>query len=226
VQRAGDAVHINVQLIDGRDDSHLWAESYDRELKKVFEVEREVAETVATKLKARLSPQDTKELSRVPTSDPQAYDRYLKGEYVRNEFKAARVKSVKPAIEFFKEAIALDPHFALAYAKLAYSEFLYDQMEERSLQMVAEGRTHLAKALELEPDLIEAHLLQAVVYWILDHDLNRALDEVEPLLARAPNDARVVATIGVVKGGDGRLAGPARRDETGDRTRPSQSRIP
>jgi len=200
VQRAGDAVHINVQLIDGRDDSHLWAESYDRELKKVFEVEREVAETVATKLKARLSPQDTKELSRVPTSDPQAYDRYLKGEYVRNEFKAARVKSVKPAIEFFKEAIALDPHFALAYAKLAYSEFLYDQMEERSLQMVAEGRTHLAKALELEPDLIEAHLLQAVVYWILDHDLNRALDEVEPLLARAPNDARVVATIGVVKG--------------------------
>ena len=58
VQRAGDAVHINVQLIDGRDDSHLWAESYDRELKKVFEVEREVAETVATKLKARLSPQE------------------------------------------------------------------------------------------------------------------------------------------------------------------------
>ena len=70
MQRAGEAVHINVQLINGRDDTHVWAESYDRELKKVFEVEREVAETVAGKLKAQLSPQDTKELSRVPIRIP------------------------------------------------------------------------------------------------------------------------------------------------------------
>jgi TolB-like protein len=200
VQRAGEAVHINVQLINGRDDTHVWAESYDRELKKVFEVEREVAETVAGKLKAQLSPQDTKELSRVPTTNPQACDRYLKGEYARNEFKAARANSLKPAIELFKEAITLDPRFALAYTKLADSELRYDEMEERSSQMVADGRTHLAKAFELEPDLIEAHLLQAIVYWLVDHDLNRALAEAEPLLARAPNDARVVATIGGIQG--------------------------
>ena len=170
VQRVGDAVHINVQLINGRDDTHLWAESYDRELKKVFEVEREVAETVASKLKAQLSPQDTKELSRVPTTNPEAYDRYLKGEYARSEFKAARANSLKPAIEFFKEAIVLDPDFALAYTRLADSELRYDNMEERSSQMVADGRAHLAKALELEPDLIEAHLFQAIVYWFFDHD--------------------------------------------------------
>jgi len=155
---------------------------------------------VAGKLKAQLSPQDTKELSRVPTKNPEAYDRYLKGEYARNEFKTARANSLKPAIEFFKEAVALDPRFALAYTRLADSELRYDEMEEHSPQMAADGRTHLAKALELEPDLIEANLLQAIVHWLLDHDLNRALAEAEPLLARAPNDARVVATIGAVKG--------------------------
>src|SRR5437773_6411166 len=156
VQRLGDAVHINVQLLNARDDTHLWAETYDRELKKVFEVEREVAEAVASKLKAQLSPQDTKELSRVPTSNPQAYDRYLKGEYARNEFKAARANSLMPAIDFFKEAVALDSRFALAYAHLADSEARSYLMVERSPQLLADSQAHLAKALELEPDLIDA----------------------------------------------------------------------
>ena len=85
----------------------MWAESYDRELKKVFEVEREVAETVAGKLKAQLSPEDTKELSRVPTTNPEAYDRYLKGMYAKTEVQKGRASSFKPAIELLKEAIAL-----------------------------------------------------------------------------------------------------------------------
>jgi TolB-like protein len=199
VQRAGDAVHINLQLINGRDDTHLWAESYDRELKKVFEVEREVAETVAGKLKAQLSPQDTKELSRVPTRNPEAYDRYLKGMYAKNECLAGRLDSFQPAIDFFKEAVALDPHFALAYARLADTE-LYAYDFERAPPLKADSQTHLAKALELEPDLFEAHMMQAGVYWYVNHDSARALAEIEPLLARAPNDARVFVMLGYIKG--------------------------
>jgi TolB-like protein len=98
VQKLGDAVHITVQLIDGRNDAHLWADSYDRELKNVFGMEREVAETVASKLKAELSPQDATELSRVPTTNAQAYDRYLKGEYAKNEFKAAPARVIPAPI--------------------------------------------------------------------------------------------------------------------------------
>jgi TolB-like protein len=199
VQRASDVVHINLQLINGRDDTHLWAESYDRELKKVFEVEREVAETVAGKLKAQLSPQDTKELSRVPTTNPEAYDRYLKGLYAKNECLAGRLDSLQPAIDFFKEAVALDPHFALAYARLADTE-LYAYDFERAPPLKADSQTHLAKALELEPDLFEAHMLQAGVYWYVNHDSARALAEIEPLLARAPNDARVFIMLGYIKG--------------------------
>jgi len=207
VQRAGEAVHINVQLVNGRDDTHLWAESYDRELKKVFEVEREVAETVASKLKAQLSPQDTKELSRVPTTNPEAYDRYLKGAYASLEFKKGRGTSFKPAIEFFKEAIALDPGFALAYAKLADAEIWESLVEGSAKQLAADGRAHLAKALELQPDLIEAQLYQANGYLYFDHDPARALAAVEPLFSRAPNDPFLWRTVANAKAALGDFQG-------------------
>ncbi len=200
VQKLGDAVHITVQLIDGRNDAHLWADSYDRELKNVFGVEREVAEMVASKLKAELSPQDATELSRVPTTNAQAYDRYLKGDYVRNEFLAARVNSLKPAIDFYKEAITLDPQFALAYARLAEAEARSSVMEEHSPQLMADSQKHLAKALELDRNLIDGHLVQALIYLRVNHDPVRALAEVEPLRVRAPNDPRLAVMVARCKG--------------------------
>ena len=200
VQKLGDAVHITVQLIDGRNDAHMWADSYDRELKNVFGVQREVAETVAGKLKAELSPQDATELSRVPTTNAQAYDRYLKGDYVRNEFLAARVNSLKPAIDLYKETVALDPQFALAYARLADAEIRVSFMEEHSPQLMADSQKHLAKALELDRNLIEGHLLQAMIYLRVNHDPGRALAEMEPLRVRAPNDPRLAWMVARCKG--------------------------
>jgi len=200
VQKLGDAVHITVQLIDGRNDAHMWADSYDRELKNVFGVQREVAETVAGKLKAELSPQDATELSRVPTTNAQAYDRYLKGGYAVDEFKAARANSLKPAIDFYKEAIALDPQFALAYARLAEAEARSSVMEEHSPQLMADSQKHLAKALELDRNLIEGHLLQAMIYLRVNHDPGRALAEMEPLRVRAPNDPRLAVMVARCKG--------------------------
>jgi TolB-like protein/Flp pilus assembly protein TadD len=200
VQKLGDAVHITVQLIDGRNDAHMWAESYDRELKNMFEVEREVAEAVAGKLNARLSPQDTKELSRVPTTNTKAYEAYLKATYVENEFRAGRLNSAEPAFDLYKEAVALDPHFALAYARLAEAELEKFQYESHSPQLIANAQTLLAKALELEPDLIEAHLLRAQIYLHVDHDEKRTLAELESLVARAPNDARIAKIMADAKG--------------------------
>ena len=200
VQRLGDAVHITVQLIDGRNDAHLWADSYDRELKNVFGMEREVAETVASKLKAELSPQDATELARVPTTNAQAYDRYLKAEYAQNEFKAARVNSLKPAIDLYEQAIALDPQFALAYARLAEAELRSSLIEEHSPQLMADSQKHVAKALELDRNLIDGHLVQALIYLRVNHDSVRALAEVEPLRVRAPNEPRILRVMSDAKG--------------------------
>src|SRR6266536_968643 len=200
VQKLGDAVHITVQLIDGRNDAHLWADSYDRELKNVFGVQREVAETVAGKLKAELSPQDATELSRVPTTNAKAYDRYLKGGYAVDEFKTARVNSLKPAIDLYKEAVALDPQFALAYARLADAEARSFYMDEQSPQLMADSQKHLAKGLELDRNLIEGRILQARIYLRINHDPVRALAEVEPLRLRAPNDPRLAVMVARCKG--------------------------
>jgi TolB-like protein/Flp pilus assembly protein TadD/class 3 adenylate cyclase len=200
IQRFGDAVHVNVQLINTRDETHLWADSYDRQLKDVFGVEREIAETVAGKLNARLSPQDTKELSRVPTTNTKAYEAYLKATYVENEFRAGRLNSAESAFDLYKEAVALDPHFALAYARLAGAELEKFQYESHSPQLIANAQTLLAKALELEPDLIEAHLLRALIYLHVDHDVKGALAELESLVARAPNDARIAKIMADAKG--------------------------
>jgi TolB-like protein/class 3 adenylate cyclase/Flp pilus assembly protein TadD len=200
IQRLGDAVHVNVQLINTRDETHLWADSYDRQLKDVFGVEREIAETVAGKLNARLSPQDTKELSRVPTTNTKAYEAYLKATYVENEFRAGRLNSAESAFDLYKEAVALDPHFALAYARLAGAELEKFQYESHSPQLIANAQTLLAKALELEPDLIEAHLLRALIYLHVDHDVKGALAELESLVARAPNDARIARIMADAKG--------------------------
>src|SRR6202790_519067 len=122
VQRAADKVRVNVQLIDARADSHLWAKSYDRDIKDVFAVESEVSQEIADALQAKLSPNEANTLATAPTKDPEAYDSFLKGEYEEREAES----SLKPepfdrAAVFYKQALTHDPNFALAAARLAVS---------------------------------------------------------------------------------------------------------
>jgi TolB-like protein/Flp pilus assembly protein TadD len=200
VQKSGDAVHINVQLVDGRTDAHLWAESYDRELKNIFGVEREVAETVARQLKARLLPQEANELARVPTKNLQAYDLYLRGRYVIEQAWNLQVDSEKPAIDFFKEAIALDPDFALAYAALARAQWGLYVTGDYSPERLAEVQANVEKSLALQPDLVEGHLVRAKICSYVKHDNASALAECEPLLQRFPNNAELVVAVAQGKG--------------------------
>src|SRR5438445_4503218 len=167
VQKSGEAVHINVQLVSGHDDAHVWAESYDRDLKNIFGVEREVAETVARQLKVKLLPREATELTQVPTTNPQAYDLYLRGKYINQQFWNAQVDSNKPAVDFYRQAITLDPGFALAYASLANAELtMYRGGEDRSSELIADAQVNTEKSLALQPDLIEGHLARA---WIDNH---------------------------------------------------------
>src|SRR5947208_1236751 len=123
VQKAGDRVRVNVQLIDARIDTHLWAKSYDRDLKDVFAVESEVAQEIADALQAKLSPSQSDALAAAPTRDTEAYDLFLKGEYEEHQAESTlNADLVDRAEMFYRQALARDPNFALAYARLAQSE--------------------------------------------------------------------------------------------------------
>jgi len=123
VQKAGDQVLINVQLIDAKTDNHIWAQSYQRTLENVFGVEGEVAQAVADALKTQLTPAEQQHVAAVPTQNAAAYGAFLKAESLafkaQDTFKEADYLAADAA---YRKAIALDPDFALAYARLAYNE--------------------------------------------------------------------------------------------------------
>src|SRR5206468_665651 len=115
VQRSGDKVRINVQLIDALADSHLWAKSYDGDAKDIFGVESEVSQQVADALRAKLSPQEAKTLAKAPTQDPEAYDLFLRAEYEAHIAETTLQRDAfDRATAWYREAIARDPNFALA----------------------------------------------------------------------------------------------------------------
>src|SRR5213079_1877308 len=118
VQKAGDRVHINVQLIQADNDAHLWAQSYDRQLIDIFGVEAEVAKSIADSLQATLSPQEKARVETKPTTNADAYVLYLRGRDYQTR-PDNLLQDFKSAINLYKQAIALDPNFALAHARLS-----------------------------------------------------------------------------------------------------------
>ena len=168
VQKAGDAAHINLQLIDTQTDGHLWAQSYDRELKDIFAVERDVAEKVVGALKATLMPEEAVRVARVPTQDPEAYDLYLRAlEFSRranDQYALTRVL-MPQAIELLQQAIAKDPKFALADALLGQTHmYVYFFAPDRTDARLTSAKAAADRALGLQPDLGEAHFALAL-YW-------------------------------------------------------------
>jgi tetratricopeptide (TPR) repeat protein len=122
VQRAGDKVRVNVQLIDARTDTHLWAKSYDRDLKDVLAVESEVSQEIADALQANLSPSESDALASAGTRDPEAYDLFLRAEYEFHQAESTTDENAYDrADEFYRQALARDPNFAQAAAELARS---------------------------------------------------------------------------------------------------------
>src|SRR5712691_5797678 len=162
VQKAGAAVHINVQLLDARSDSHLWAQSYDRDLKDIFGVQRDVAEKVADALKAQLLPAESVRLASVPTQNPEAYDLYLRANthFQRAYDQSALTSTEMPlAIASYQQALAKDPGFALAAAMLAQAHMrTYWQLPDLTEARLAAAKAAAEQALALQPDLGEAHV--------------------------------------------------------------------
>src|SRR5438309_789496 len=167
VQKAADKVRVIVQFIDARTDSHLWAKTYDRDMKDVFAIQTEVAQEIADSLQAKLSPAEANTLATAPTKDTAAYDLFLKGEYEERLAESSlKAESYEQAATWYQQAIARDPNFALAMARLVQNRIAYhwfvEQMSEAELTQV---RSMAEQAVALAPNLAEVHVALGQFYY-------------------------------------------------------------
>jgi eukaryotic-like serine/threonine-protein kinase len=187
VQKAGDKVRVNVQLIDARADTHLWAKSYDRDLKDVFAVESEVSQEIADALQANLSPSESHALASAGTRDAETYDLFLKGEY---EFHEVNADNNDRAEAFYQQALARDPNFAEAAAALARSRlwrhWFVSPLAPAELEEV---KSIIDRALALAPNLPEAHLALGLFFYRGHRQYEMALTEFNRTLELQPNNA-------------------------------------
>jgi TolB-like protein/Tfp pilus assembly protein PilF len=196
VQKSGNAVHINVQLIKAATDEHVWAESYDRELQNIFGVEGEVAGAIADQLNAKLSGKEKRELGTRPTKNPDAYDAYLRGlafEGGVQDFQASLLKS----IDAFENAVRLDPEFAIAWAHLCRQNGLafinnVGQAPERR----EAARKALDMAIKFGPELVETQLAKAYYKYYCERDYEGAKAQLESVRRQYPNNAVVSEFLG------------------------------
>ena len=202
VQKVGDAVRVNVQLIKAETDAHLWADTYDRKLTDIFAVETEVAQKIANSLEAHLTGGEQREIATVPTRNPQAYDAYLRG---RMLIVRQSDEDVRKARDFLQQAVELDPEYAQAWAQLSIAESeLYFYGEETAARL-DRARRAAETAVRLQPELGEAHSALGLFYYFCLQDFERALLELDEARKRSPNDGNVIFYTGLVKRRQGKL---------------------
>lgn len=175
VRKAGDRLRITVQLIGTADGCYLWSEIYDRELKDVFLIQEEISRAIVTKLKVQIAGVQNNRLIRRYTDNFDAYNLYLKGRYHWNQRSE---RSLKKGIEYFEQAIALDPQYAPAYSGLADSYSLlgnYGVLPAKNVKAKALSAAH--KAVEIDPTLAEAHTALGHVKATYCWDWNGAREE-------------------------------------------------
>ena len=200
VQKAGNQVLINVQLIDAKTDAHLWAQSYTRTLDNVFGVEGEVAGQIAMALKAKLSPAETQRLATGLSNDPVANDLFLHAEYLFNQGKMNFDGALmKQAVPLYRQAIAKAPDFALARARLAFAESLLvfgAGAGEDVQQLKTDARAQAEQALALAPDLVDAQLAMGYCDYYIRGDYAAALTIFDAVLKTHPSNVEALTVTG------------------------------
>lgn len=198
VQKAGQAVHINVQLIKTATDAHLWAESYDRELQNIFGVEGEVAGKIAEALNARLTGREEQALAQKPTTNTAAYDAYLHARAV--EVARFDLPGEQQVANEYLTAAQLDPNFALAWARMAsVRSFLYFNAVDRATNSAAAVKEAADRAFALAPELGEAWMAQGDYRYHVLRDLTGGLHAYEEAIKRVPNSAEAYGDMAFVE---------------------------
>jgi TolB-like protein/Tfp pilus assembly protein PilF len=202
VQRAGNKVRVNAQLIDARNDRHEWAENYDRPIDDVFAIQSEIAKTIAEQLQAKLSPNEKKAIEQPPTTDLAAFDLYSRAKLLlltRNA-SATREPDMRKAIELLDEAVKRDPTFFDAYCQLAYAHGqLYSTLgTDHTPARLALAEAAVQAAARLRPDSAETHLARANYLYFGPRDYAGALAELEIARRALPNDPRIFELTGYI----------------------------
>jgi serine/threonine protein kinase/Flp pilus assembly protein TadD len=191
VQKDGERVHVNVELMDARSDRHIWTKSYDSDLRDVFAVQSEISQEIGNALRAKLSASEAVVLAVAATRDPEAYDFFLRGEYEQR--RGESVPAAEPfarAAGFYRQALSLDPSFALAAARLARSRLWWHWLvSPLTPAELVEVKTLVDGALASAPDLAESHLSLALFHYMGHREYEQALAAFQRAIELQPNNA-------------------------------------
>src|SRR5580704_5483936 len=190
VQKAGDRVHINVQLIQAETDAHLWAQSYDRQLTDIFSGEAEVAKSIADSLRTTLSPQEKARVEAKPTDNPDAYVIYLRAKDYQTR-PDNLLQDFQSAAGLYQQAIALDPKFALAHARLSIATSTIYHFYQPTEPWKEKAHAEALESLQLQPNLGEGHLALGLYHYYMEGDYDAALHELGLAANALPNDGDV-----------------------------------
>src|SRR5213596_3750960 len=199
VQKSGDAVRVNVQLIKAATDSHLWADSFDRKLTDIFAVESEIAKAIADQLRAKLTGREEQEIAAKPTDNPEAYDAYLRG--LAYTLKAGNTTAnTLGAQKYLREAVRLDPKFALSWALLSYVDALgyITTALQPTVALREEVRQEAETALTLQPNLGEAVVAKGYYHYGCLKDYDTAVRYFEQARRFLPNSSRIPESLAYV----------------------------
>src|SRR5438034_1362802 len=199
VQKSADAVRVNVQLIKAANDSHLWADTFDRKLTDIFSVESEVAKAIADQLRAKLTGEEEQVIAAKPTDNPEAHDAYLRG-LAYNLKTANSPANSLGAQKYLREAVQLDPKFALSWALLSYVEargYLTQNLQP-TVALREEARQAAETALTLQPNLGEAVLAKGQYHYACLKDYDTAVRYFEQARQFLPNSSRIPESLAYV----------------------------
>ncbi len=199
VQKSGNTVRVNVQLIKAANDSHLWAETFDRKLTDIFSVESEVAKVIAEQLQAKLTGQEQQAIAAKPTDNPEAYDAYLRGLAYTLKTTTSPANALG-AQKYLRQAVRLDPKFALSWALLSYvdtSGYIIQSLQP-TVALREEARQAAETALTLQPNLGEAILAKGYYHYACLKDYDTAVRYFEQARQFLPNSSRIPESLAYV----------------------------
>jgi len=202
VQKSGNRVHVNVQLINALDDEHIWSEGYDRDLTDVFAIQTDLAKKIAQELHAKLSPSEKEQMTRKPTENGEAYLAFVQAHNFQREVED--FAKLKQAEQLYERALQLDPKFALACAGYSRLQSWIYHSYEPTPERREKSRTLAERALQLQPDLAEGHLALGFSFYYGERDYARALAEFALAQSGLPNEAEVYLAIGAIQRRQGR----------------------
>jgi len=201
VQRVSNRVRVNAQLIDARNDAHLWAQTYDRDLADVFAIQSEIAKAIADQLQAKLSPAEKNAIEQRPTTDVAAFEFYSRAKdlILNTSFSAIGAQNLREGIDLLNQALARDPSFFAAYCQLAFAhDALYAVLSDHSPARLALADKALRAASQLRPDAGETHLARAYHLYSAYRDYDGALAELDLARGTMPNSPRIFELTGFI----------------------------